>query len=75
MIPATGDIERPIPAINCIGRIILTALSPNFAAMEGAKAGEGEKGGNARARQDGGYAHQRGHHRGHAGKAQSCVLH
>lgn len=36
MIPATGEIERPIPAINCIGRIMCTALSLNLVAIAGA---------------------------------------
>jgi hypothetical protein len=35
--PDTGEIALPIPAISCMGRIIVTALTPNFAAMLGAR--------------------------------------
>ena len=31
MTPATGEIERPMPAMSCIGRIMVTALTPYLA--------------------------------------------
>jgi hypothetical protein len=37
MTPDTGEIARPIPAINCMGRTMVTALTPKFVAMPGAR--------------------------------------
>ena len=35
--PDTGEIARPIPATSCIGRSNVTAPTPNFVAMAGAR--------------------------------------
>ncbi len=72
--PATGETERAMPAVNCIGRTMDTVVAPNFAAMSGARLAKEKNAALPRPGDDGRQGHHRAHDQSHRRNAEPRAL-